>query len=85
MRPMGFRLSLMVSLAYRLDDQPRAVGGECLADVAGGAEGVAHVVQAVEGGRQVITGAGELRGAGSLEGDPVGHSGVAGPLAGNLD
>ena len=40
----------------RLDHHPGAVGGQRGADVAGRAERVAHVVQAVEGGDEVVAG-----------------------------
>src|ERR1700722_1119559 len=68
-----------------LDDQPAAVRLEGLADVPGGGERVAHVVQAVERGGQVVAGAGEIGRGGDLEADPVGDAGVGGALAGDLD
>ena len=43
----------------RLDDHPRAVFRERLADVRGGADGIAHVMQAVEDGDQVVVSARE--------------------------
>jgi hypothetical protein len=54
-----------------LDDHPRPVVGERAAHVAGGGDGIAHVVQAVEAGDQVIARAGESVGAGDLEAQPV--------------
>ena len=51
----------------------------------GRSERVAHVVQAVERRRQVITGAGEARRRRDLEPDPIGDAGVGGSLAGDLD
>ena len=60
-------------------------GLSACADVPGRGERVAHVVQAVEGGDQVVAGAGEGRGRGDLEAHPVGDAGVAGPLARQLD
>src|SRR5271165_5076863 len=68
-----------------LDDEPGAVGGKRLTDVAGGSERVAHVVQAVECRGEVVTGAGELAGPGDLEAHPAGDPGVGGPLAGDLN
>ena len=47
----------------RLDDHPGAVGGQRLAHVRGGADRVAHVVQAVEEGDQVVAAARVVLGA----------------------
>jgi hypothetical protein len=68
-----------------LDDEPGAVGGKRLTDVAGGSERVAHVMQAVERRGEVVTGAGKLAGLGDLEAHPAGDPGVGGPLAGDLN
>ena len=59
-----------------LDDQPGAVGGQGVPDVAGRADGVTHVVQGVEDGDQVVAGAGEVGGRGDLEADAVADTGV---------
>jgi hypothetical protein len=42
-------------------------------------------VQEIEGGGQVVADTGEIGRRGDLEADPVGDSGVDGPLAGDLD
>ena len=69
----------------RLDDQPGAVRVDRLPDVPGRADRVAHVVQAVEGGDEVVPGPGEgLRGR-DLEPGPVGQPGVGGALARGVD
>src|SRR5207248_473558 len=70
---------------HGLDDEPGAVGLERLADVPGRGQRVAHVVQAVEGGGQVVPGPGEGRRRGHLEVDPVGGALLTGVLAGHLD
>ena len=69
----------------RLDEEPGAVRCERLADVARGADRVAHVVQAIEARDQVVAGAGKRLGRGDLEADAIGDAGVARPLARPLD
>ena len=64
----------------RLDDHPGAVGGERLADVARGADRVAHVVQAVEHRDQVVARRRGSSAAGATsKRHAVGDAGVARP------
>ena len=65
---------------HRLDDHPGAVGRQGLADVPGGADGIAHVVEAVEHGDEVISAARERVGRRDLEPDPVAHACLGCPL-----
>jgi hypothetical protein len=51
----------------------------------GSGERIAHVVQAIERGGQIVAGAGETGRGSDLEADPVRDAGVGGPLAGDLD
>jgi hypothetical protein len=69
----------------RLDDHPGAVRGQRLADVAGGADRVAHVVQAIEHGDQVIALAGESGSGCDLEADAPLQACRLGLLASQLD
>ena len=69
----------------RLDEQPHAVGGEGLVHPLGRADRVAHVVQGVERGHEVVARAAELRGRGHLEVDPVVHAGLGRPLQRRAD
>ena len=55
MRPIGLRLSITGVAGVRLDDEPGSVGGERIPDMPSCPERVAHVVQAVERGHQVVT------------------------------
>jgi hypothetical protein len=61
----------------RLDDQPGAVGVERLPDVPGGADRVAHVVQAVEGRDEVVAVPGERLGGRGLEAGAAADAAVA--------
>ena len=69
----------------RLDQQPCAVRSQRLADPPSGTERVAHVVQAVEGGHQLVSGAREGLCRTYLEGDPVRDTRIGGLLARELD
>ena len=69
----------------RLDDHPGAVGRERLADVRRRPARVAHIVQAVEEGHEVVAAAGIVFRAGDLELHAVGDSRLLRPLARHLD
>ena len=69
----------------RLDDHPRAVGGERLAHVPGRADRIAHVVQAVEGRDEVVARRREAGGRRDLEAHAVGDARRRGALARPLD
>jgi len=55
----------------RLDEQPRPLGGQGLAHVARDADGIAHVVQGVEEGHEVVARARIVLGARGLESNAV--------------
>ena len=67
----------------RLDDHPGAPRGERRVHVTGRADRIAHVVQAVEHGDQVVLARVGRRGLG-LEPRPLGHPGLLGAPAGRL-
>ncbi len=83
--PHRVEVVLDVVARGRLDEQPDPVGGEGLVHPLRRAHRVAHVVQGVEGGHQVVAGAAERGCRGHLELDPVLHPGRGGPLDGGAD
>src|SRR5690606_7196904 len=67
-----------------LDDHPRAIRFQCVPHVRGGAYRVPHVVQAIEGGYEVVPGAAVALGARRLETDPFRDSRLPRALARHL-
>ena len=77
-RPSGWWLSSGRSAAAGSTSSNVPPGSQRLAHVAGRADRVAHVVQAVEQAHEVV-GAGEVVGPGDLERDPVAHARLGRP------
>ena len=69
----------------RFYDHPGTIGGKRFAHVCRGADGIAHVVKAVEKCDQVVIPAGIIFGSGNLKFYLAGNAGAIGALAGGID
>ena len=72
-------------IGERLDDHPCAVTGERRPDMGRRADGVAHIVQAVEKGDEIVAVARELLGRRNREDDAIADTGLFGGFAGAGD
>ena len=72
--PYRIQIVLQLVVGKGLDDHPRAVLGQRLPDVRSRPDRVAHVVQAIEDGDEVVVFAGKILCLCHLEGDAVGDT-----------
>ena len=56
----GIQIVLQLIIGKRLDDHPRAILGQRLPDVSSGSNWIAHVMQAVEDGNEIVISAGKF-------------------------
>ncbi len=70
----GVQILLQFIASNGLDDHPGAIGREGAAHVASGAGGIAHVVQAIEEGDEIVVASGKLLRFRDLEADTVGDA-----------
>src|SRR5580704_3888161 len=68
----GIEVVFELVVGKGFDDHPCSAGSEGLTDVAGGADGIAHIVEAIEDRDKVIILAGKLLGFCDVEGDAAG-------------